>query len=44
MRENSRILYNSAKFSVNRPHFQHIMFRPQWPLPVPLIVLGLCIP
>jgi len=39
-----RILSNSAKFSAGRPYFQHIIFRPQWPLPMALIVWGLWSP
>jgi len=39
-----RILSNSAKFSAGRPYFQRIIFRPQWRLPIALIVWGLCPP
>jgi len=35
---------NSAKFPAARPHFQHIIFRPQWPLPLALIVWGCSLP
>jgi len=35
-----RILSNSAKFSAGRPLLPAYNFRPQWPLPIALIVWG----
>jgi len=39
-----RILSYSAKFSAGQPYVQHIIFRPQWPLPIALIVWGCGLP
>jgi len=38
-----RILSNSATFSADRPYFKRSFFRPHWPLPIALTVLGLCL-
>ena len=40
MRTNLCILSNRTKFSDCRPHFQRAVFRPQWLLPLALIVWG----
>jgi len=38
MHTNLHIFSNSAKFSADRPYCLSIIFRPQWPVPLALIV------